>query len=246
MKTRLGTATFRAIAVCALLISPGTAWGAKAFTTDFRIEDCRFSSEGRNAYFSLEPGDQLTLEGDDDGETVVVQITVLSDQRVVAFRTARGERLRIRTRVIEEREWVDDELVEVSRNFYARCQQTGDVFYFGEEVDIYEDGEIVSHEGAWEAGRNGAQPGIIMPATYLLGSRYFQEIAPGVALDRAEHTAMGLTVSVPAGTFRDCVEVTETTPLEPGAEDAKLYCPGIGLVVDGPAELVELDVDEDD
>lgn len=246
MRRSFGIAVLASAAAFALLAVPGRVWGAAAFTTVFRIEECRFSSEGRNAYFSLEPGDQLVLEGEEDGEEVAVQITVLSDEQTVAFRTARGGRLRVRTRVVEEREWIDGELVEVSRNFYARCRQTGDVFYFGEDVDIYEDGEIVSHDGAWRAGRNGARPGIIMPATFLLGARYFQEIAPGEALDRAEHTAMGLTVTVPAGTFHDCVEITETTPLEPGSRDAKLYCPGIGLMVDGPAELVEFDVEEDD
>jgi hypothetical protein len=91
-------------------------------------------------------------------------------------------------RVVEEREWQDDELVEVSRNFFARCKETGDVFYFGEEVDLYEDGEIVGHGGAWLAGRDGALPGIIMPGRFLLGSRYYQEVAPDIALDRGENS----------------------------------------------------------
>jgi hypothetical protein len=249
MKRSTPTAGLAVLALCAALAAPGAAAGDEAeFTTDFRLEDCTFSAEDRNAYFSLEPGDRLLLEGDDDGETVTVRITVLDRRRLVAFETPRGETLRVRTRVIEEREWVDGELVEVSRNFYARCRETGEVYYFGEDVDIFEDGEVVSHDGAWLAGRDGAQPGLIMPATYLLGARYFQEVAPDVALDRAEHTAMGLTLEVPAGTFEDCVEVTETTPLEPGAVSVKHYCPGIGLVKDSVVELVEfrLDDEEDD
>ena len=84
-----------------------------------------------------------------------------------------------------------------------------------------------------------AEPGIIMPGTFLLGSRYFQEIADGIALDQAEHTAMGLEITVPAGTFTDCVEVTETTPLEPGAVSLKNYCPEVGLVIDDVLELVD-------
>jgi hypothetical protein len=145
----------------------------------------------------------------------------------------------VRARVIEERELVDGELAEVSRNFFARCRETNDVFYFGEDVDIYEDGEIVSHEGAWRAGEDDAQPGIIMPGTFLLGSRYFQEIAPDVALDRADHTEMDVEIEVPAGTFERCVQVIETTPLEPDDESEKIYCPGVGLVFDDDAELVE-------
>lgn len=127
---------------------------------------------------------------------------------------------------LEEREKIDGELVEVSRNWYARCVETHDVFYFGEDVDIIENGQVVRHDGSWQAGKNGAQPGIIIPARFLLGSRYFQEQASPVAADRAEHVAMGLDVTAAGQTFHDCVAVTETSPLEPGHESAKTYFPG--------------------
>jgi hypothetical protein len=214
---------------------PVIAQGGEDFTTDFRLEDCSFSAKGRNPYFSLEPGYQLVLEGEDEGETVRLVVTVLGDKEAVKLDGVP----KAKPRVVEEREWADDELVEVSRNFFSICDQTNDIFYFGEDVDIYEDGEVVSHDGAWRAGQNGALPGLIMPNTYLLGSRYFQEIAPGVALDQAEHVAMGLEVSVPAGTFSNCVEVRETTPLEPGSESIKRYCPNVGLVFDDGVELVD-------
>ena len=244
MNRTIGTTLFAA-ALCASL-STSPAWGHEPpFTTDFRIEDCELEIDGRNAWFSLIPGDQLVLSGEDDGEEFVVQITVLPQRRTITFTTERGKQLRVKTRVVEEREWVDDELVEVSRNYFARCDETGDIFYFGEAVDIYEDGEIVSHDGAWLAGVAGAQPGVIMPGSYLLGARYFQERAPG-AMDRGEHTAMGLTVTTPAGTFHDCVEVIETSPLEPGHESLKRYCPGIGLVQDNEALLEEFDLRRDD
>lgn len=245
MKTTIGTA----IVAAALSLTSAPVHGQE-FTNDFRIEDCEFETEGRNAYFSLIPGDQLVLSGEDDGEELVVQITVLPKTRKIRFTTERGKELRVKTRVVEERESVDDELVEVSRNYFAICDQTGDVFYFGEAVDDYEDGEIVGHDGAWLAGVGGAQPGIIMPGRYLLGARYYQEIAPGVALDRGENTAMGLTITTPAGTFHDCVEVIETSPLEPGHESLKRYCPGIGLVQDEDILLEEFDLhrggDDDD
>jgi hypothetical protein len=147
--------------------------------------------------------------------------------------------------VVEEREFEDGELAEVSRNFFAICEKTNDVYYFGEEVDIYEDGEIVSHDGAWLAGVDGALPGIVMPGSFLLGSRYYQEVAPGVALDRAEHTAEGLVVETGAGEFEGCVEIIETSPLEPGAESRKLYCPGVGLVADDDLVLVEIGESDD-
>lgn len=218
---------------------------AQEFTDDFDIERCKFEPNGRqNPYFSLNPGDQLTLEGEDDGEELEVEITVTDDTKAITFQTPGGKTMSLQARVVVERETVDGELVEVSRNWYSRCRQTHDVFYFGEEVDIYENGQIVRHEGAWEAGKNGAQPGIIIPARFLLGSRYFQEQAPaGGALDRAEHVDMGFTVRAAGRTFRECVEVLETSPLEPGHESIKVYCPGVGLVRDNEAFLTEFERD---
>ncbi len=121
------------------------------------------------------------------------------------------------------------------------CSPDRDVYYFGEEVDIYEDGRIVSHDGAWLAGRRGAEPGIIMPdRAFLLGSRYFQELAPGIAEDRAEHVGVDLDIDVPAGSFEECVRINETSPLEPGHVSKKAYCPGVGLVRDGDLELTAI------
>ena len=218
------------------------------FTTEFRLEDCVFQARGTNPYFILEPGYHLVLEGEEDGETIRVVISVLPETERI-FLPDRGL---VKTRVVEERESVDGELVEVSRNFFAICDKTNDVFYLGEAVDIFNPDGTISHEGSWRAGEPDddglAEPGIIMPATFLLGSRYFQERADGVALDRAEHVEMGLEVTTEAGTFDQCVKVRETTPLEPGAESEKIYCPGVGLVVDDVVELVEFgfNIIEDD
>lgn len=209
------------------------------FTSEFRLEDCEFEARGVNPYFILRPGYQLVYEGEEDGETIDLVITVLN----------KTEKIRVpdigtvTTRVVEERESVDGELVEVSRNFFAICDKTNDVYYFGEDVDIFNEDGTVSHEGAWRAGQPDedglAEPGLMMPGTFLLGSRYFQELADGIALDRAEHTEMGVEITTPAGTFTDCVQVIETTPLEPGSESEKIYCPEVGLVVDDVVELVK-------
>jgi hypothetical protein len=215
------------------------------YTEDFPVDHCRFRANGRNMYMSLEPGYQLYLEGDDDGEFVTLLITVLHDTERISF-DHEGERIRVKTRVVEEREYADGELVEVSRNFLALCQQTGDIYYVGEDVDDYEDGEIVGHEGAWRAGVDGALPGILMPGSFLLGSRYFQELAPGVALDRAEHVEMGVTTVVPAGEFEDSVVVFEDSALEPDADSEKIYGPGVGLLVDDALELVWFGFGDDD
>jgi hypothetical protein len=200
------------------------------FTEDFDLASCTWSSTGSNRFWVLEPGHQLAYEGEDRRDGFLeLTITTLDETELVDG---------VQTRVVEEREWEEGELLEVSRNFLAVCQETGDVFYFGEEVDIYEDGEVVGHEGGWRAGEDGASAGILMPGRFLLGARYYQELAPGVAQDRAEHAAMGLEVQVPAGTFQDCVEVVETTPLSPSERSSKTYAPGVGLIVDDALELV--------
>lgn len=219
--------------------------GPLEYTDNFDLVSCTFSSTGRNAHFTIEPGDFFELEGMDEGETVNLEIEVLSETETIDFATEDGTMLAVEARVVVERERADDELVEISRNFFARCIETGAIYYFGEEVDIYEDGEVTSHAGAWRAGVDGARPGLIMPGTFLVGSRYFQEIAPGVALDRAEHIAHELNLATAAGKFQNCVEVRETTPLEPGAESIKRYCPWIGLVFDDGVELVAYELQDD-
>lgn len=207
------------------------------YTDEFFLEDLRFSYTGRNRFFSLEPGYRLHLAGESDGEQVELFITVLRETRLISM-VVDGRLLRVRARVIEEREFKDGALFEVSRNFYARCTRTNDIFYFGEEVCFFEGDQCVDDAGAWLAGQDGALPGIIMPGSFLLGSRYFQELAPGVALDRAEHVEMGQIFTVPAGVFEDCVVVLETNELEPNSESVKVYCPGVGLVVDDELVLV--------
>jgi len=210
------------------------------FTTDFRLQDCQFQTEGVNPYFLLTPGRKLVLQSEDETETV--EITVLEDLELISSVPGLGD---VTTRVVEERETADGVLVEVSRNFFAICGGRNDVVYFGEDVDIFNPDNTITHEGQWRAGQpdeNGvAEPGVIMPGTFLLGSRYFQEIADGIALDRAEHVEMGLDIETDAGDFHDCVRIVETTPLEPKSESEKIYCPGVGLVVDSDVQLVEIE-----
>jgi hypothetical protein len=215
------------------------------FTRDFDPENCRFATEGGNPYFILKPGRQAyysnyrCVQSGECDELEELWITVRGTRDITIWDD--GRKRVIPTRVVEEKETADDELVEISRNFFASCLPNRDVFYFGEDVDIYENGRIVSHDGAWRAGRNGAEAGIIMPqSAFILGQRYYQELAPRVALDRAEHVAGDLEVEVPAGVFEDCVHVIETTPLEPGSESNKVYCPGVGMVADGELELVSI------
>jgi hypothetical protein len=201
------------------------------YTTNSRAEDCTFTSEGRNPFFILEPNYQLTLRGEtEEGAEAELIVTVLEEVKEVDG---------IRTRVVEERESEDGELVEISRNFFAICEETNSVFYFGEEVDDYEDGQVVGHEGAWLSGEDDARAGIIMPGTILLGSRYHQEIAPDIAMDRAEIVEDDEVLETPADTFENVLVVSETTPLEPDVAELKYHAEGVGLIQDETLKLEE-------
>jgi hypothetical protein len=209
-------------------VSQNDSEGENEYTTSFRAENCTFSSTGRNPFFILEPNYQLVLSGEDGGDAAELTITVLNETREVNG---------TQTRVVEERESEGGELVEISRNFFAICEETNSVFYFGEEVDIYKNGKIVGHEGAWRAGDDANRPGIIMPGTILLGARYYQEIAPNIAEDRAEIIGMGGIVHTPTGDFMDTLITRETSALEPDVAELKYYAAGIGLIQEEDLKL---------
>ena len=217
------------LSVCLFFIVPGLHGEKKAgekengWTSTFHLQDRHLAASGKNRFFILEPGYRLVLEGRSGKNTEKLILTVLSETKTIAG---------IVTGIVEERETINGKLIEVSRNFFAICTETNSVFYFGEEVDIYKKGKIAGHEGAWQADGT-AKPGLMMPGLILLGARYYQEMAPGVAMDRAEIVAVKETLKTPAGTFSNCLKIKETTPLEKGAREYKIYAPGIGLVKDG-------------
>jgi len=185
------------------------------WTTDFSAEKPELVSSGRNPYFILEPGYFLVLEGGD----VRLVITVTHQTKKVDG---------VECRVVEERETEGAKLVEVSNNYFAVSKRTNSVYYFGEDAG-----------GAWLSGRQGARFGLMMPGLPMVKARHYQEIAPGVAMDRAEIVSVSETVKTPAGEFKNCLKVEETTPLEPGTKEYKYYAPGIGLVQEGSLKLVK-------
>jgi hypothetical protein len=140
---------------------------------------------------------------------------------------------------VVEKETEGSNLIEVSRNYFAMCQPTNNAIYFGEDVDMYEDGKVVSHEGAWLAGQNGSKAEMIMPGKAEVGLKYYQEIAPGVAEDRAEIVSINDTLDTPAGTFSQVLKTEETNPLKPEEKEFKFYAPGIGLIQDEDLKLVK-------
>lgn len=224
MRTLIGLLC--AVASLCLLVAVIARAEDDGFATNFPVDKDELSSTGRNPYFILEPGYSLVLEKG----TERVVITVLNDTKKVDG---------VETRVVEERETKNDKLVEVSRNYFAISKKTKNVYYFGEEVDIYKNDKVVGHEGAWLSGEKGAKFGLIMPGTVKVGYKHYQEIAPKVAMDRAEIVSVTESLETPAGKFKDCLKVEETTPLEPREKEYKYYASGVGLIKDGSLVLVK-------
>jgi hypothetical protein len=233
----LGAAALLVAPTASMSASPGTELDPALCAPDQNT----FSLTIDNSYFPLPVGQQWVYQGKDKGQTVGLRITVLD-----ATETLYSGRRSVTTRVVEELEWEDananalvdagETLVEVSNNYFAQTQD-GTVCYFGEAVDIYEGGVVVSHEGAWRADERGNAPGIFMPADPQPGMTYQQELAPGVAEDRATIVRSGRTVTVPAGTFVDTIEVRDFNPLD-GSRSTKVYARDVGLIRDVPLDLV--------
>lgn len=182
------------------------------------IDLTRFVSSIDNPYLPWKVGNRWVYESEDGSERIEVE--VLPETRVVMGITAT---------VVRDTVTEDGELVEDTWDWYAQ-DVDGNVWYLGEETAEYEDGEVVSTAGAWEAGVDGALPGIVMYANPALGQAYRQEYYDGEAEDMAEVARLGESVNTPAGAFGDVVVITEWTPLEPDVVEERYYAPGVGVV----------------
>ncbi len=196
----------------------------------FEVDKANLVSVGTNPYFVLQPGYKLTYKSEDES----LVITVLSDTKVVDG---------VETRIVEEREEKDGQLIEVSLNYFAIDKTTNAVYYFGEDVDIYKDGKVVSHDGAWLSGVDGAKFGMMMPGSPKQGDSFYQELAPNVAMDRCEIVATEVKFTTPAGTFEKCLRMKETSAIEEGV-GYKLYALGVGLIKDGDCLLTTVEPGE--
>lgn len=220
------------VGLAVLLAASAAGLAARApqkadFRTTFSVDKAKLSNAGRGTYFILEPGYKLHFQSGKD--TLVV--SVLEETKLVDG---------VVTRIVEEREAEGGQLVEVSRNYFAVDTATGDVYYFGEDVDMYKNGKVTGHEGAWLSGVNGAKFGLMVPGAPTVGDRYYQESAPKVAMDRAEVVAINVEIKVPAGAFKNCLHTKESSALESGSED-KYYAPGVGLIKDAEFGLVKIE-----
>ena len=198
------------------------------------IDPADFGETIDNPWFPLSPGTTWIYEGESDGERERNEVTVTAETKTI---------LGVTCVVVRDIVLIDGEVVEDTLDWYAQ-DVDGNVWYFGEASKDYEDGELVSTEGSWEAGVDGAQPGIIMLADPAVGDSYQQEYYEGEAEDQGKVVATGETVTVPYGTFKDVLVTEDINPFEPDAVEQKSYAPGVGLIlaeyVQGGDERIEL------
>jgi hypothetical protein len=202
---------------------------AAEWRSDFTAVDKRnLGTEGSNAYFILEPGYKLHFVS---GSTRMT-MTVLQETKLVDG---------VQTRVVEDREEKNGKPTEITRDYYAIDKVTGDVYYFGEDVDVYKGGKIAGHDGAWLSGVDGAKFGLMIPGKPVAGSRFFQERAEKQkAMDRSELLSTSGKVATPAGVYEKCLHFKDSSAVEKGTTH-KWYAPGVGLVKDGSLALVKIE-----
>ncbi len=207
--------------------------GAPAAT----LNPADFRSVVDNPFLPLSSLGPQVFEGEetdpDTGETIAIRV---ESRTLPGTDTVAG----VEVLVAEVKDYEDGELVELTLDYYAQ-HSDGTVYYFGERVDEYEDGKVVGHTGAWLAGKDGAEPGVFMPADPQVGDKFEQEKAPGIAEDRSEVLAVGQAITTAAGSFDGCIKTEDYAPIDDVTE-FKFYCPDAGLVreefEDGRLDLI--------
>jgi hypothetical protein len=181
-----------------------------------------FVSGLTNPYLNFATGRTFRYEGEtpDGHETIVTQVT-RKTKRIMG----------VTTTVVHDQGYLNGVLAEDTFDWYAQ-DTAGNVWYFGEDSKEIVNGQVVSTEGSWQAGVNGAVPGIIMLANPQKGDSYRQEFAEGVAEDEARVVSLNESVTVPYGSFIGCLETLEWTSLEPGARGYKFHASGTGAVLE--------------
>jgi hypothetical protein len=192
-------------------------------STPVELDPAAFTTDIDNRYWPMKPGTRWTYrEVDEEGKRLRVVVTVTSATK----RLANG----ITARVVRDTVTEDGELIEDTVDWYAQ-DADGNVWYLGEATAEFEDGEVASTAGSWEAGVDGALPGIIVPANPVDDLSYRQEYYRGEAEDNGEVLAVGEQADVPAGHFDGLLLTKDTNALEPRILEYKLYAPGVGPVL---------------
>ena len=208
--------------VAALLVGTmgaSTAWAAPAGRVDLGTPTFSNPAAVTNSLFPKSTQTQVVQLGEEGGDRIRFEVTQLPTTRFVEWN---GQS--IQTRVTHFVAYTNGRLVEVALDFYAQSDD-GSVWYFGEEVDNYEDGVLANHDGSWLAGRDGP-PGMIMPANPRVGDVFRPENIPDLVFEEATVTAVGLTVAGPRGPIAGAIRIQAR--LLDGTVEEKIYAPGYG------------------
>ncbi len=193
-----------------------------------------FMSQIDNPYFPLEPGTTFIYRGENEGTPIRIEVIVTRETKEI---------MGVMTTVVRQINYEDGVLVEDTLDWFAQ-DKDGNVWYFGEDTKAFDENGNVSTEGSWEAGVDGAKPGIIMLAHSRKGDRYQQEYYPGEAEGMAQVLGYKDSLCVRYGCFKDVLQIKEWSPLDPGVVEHKFYAKGVGLifatVVKGGEEQLEL------
>jgi hypothetical protein len=201
-----------------LIVAVPACAGDDGATYDPDVDPADFVAVVDSPYFPMVVGSRWVYEGQADGGAERVEIVVTDERKTI---------MGIAATVVRDSVYVENELVEDTYDWFAQ-DRDGNVWYLGEDSKELENGEVVSTEGSWQAGVDGARPGIVMPAEPAVGDQFRQEYHVGEAEDMFEIIEVGGAVDVAAGSFEDVVTTRDWTPLEPGVTEHKQYAPGIG------------------
>jgi hypothetical protein len=228
MLARIGPLAAALAVLAAIGCGGGDGYGDGGRSTlprgDERVEldPADFTTRIDNPYWPMTPGSRWVYrETDPDGTEKRVEVTVTHRTKRVA---------RVRARVVHDVVTQGGALVENTHDWYAQ-DRAGNVWYLGESTREYENRKVASTEGSWEAGVDGAQAGVVMPAEPRVGMSYRQEQYAGQAEDRARILSLDEQAEVPFGRFRRVLMTKDYTPLEPAVLEHKLYARGVGPVL---------------
>jgi hypothetical protein len=187
------------------------------------LDPADFTTKIDNPYWPMAPGDRWVYRETGEGEPELrVEVTVTDKTKTIA----NG----IEARVVHDVVTKNGQLVEVTDDWYAQ-DRAGNVWYLGEDTAEYENGKVTTRSGSFEAGVDGAQPGIIMPANPRDGLAYRQEYYEGEAEDKAEVLSTDEKAEVPFGYFEGALLTKDLVPLEPKVSEYKLYARDVGPVL---------------
>jgi hypothetical protein len=208
----------------ALLFAMASIAAAKPSATPRppEIDPANFVRRVTNPFFPLNTGTTFFYEGTTEGIATTNQTYVTNQTKKI---------LGVSTTVVHDQAFEAGVLVEDTFDWYAQ-DVDGNVWYFGEDTkELDPQGNVISTEGSWQAGVDGAQPGIIMEAHPQVGDRYYQEFSSDVAEDQAKVLSLDTSVCVRYGCFDNVLVTKEWTQLEPGVVENKYYAAGVGFIL---------------